>query len=135
MTMQRHRRLVRRGQAISSLAGVLVVAALVPAVGSARTTAVPNNTVPPTISGSAREGQTLTTSNGSWTGAPTKFEYQWQRCTAAGTGCADISGATAKSYTLATADVDNTVRVVVTASNADGQSTATSKTTDVVSSK
>jgi hypothetical protein len=135
MTMQRHRRPRGCRQAPVSLAVVLAAAACVSAVASGRTTAVPSNTAVPTISGSAREGQTLTASNGTWTNSPTTFSYQWQRCTESGSGCTDISGATSKTYTLATADVDHTVRVIVTASNADGQSTATSKTTDLVSSK
>src|SRR5262249_37173994 len=67
--------------------------------------------------------------------SPTKFAYQWQRCSSAGNGCADIAGAQDKAYTLTGTDADHTFRVVVTASNADGQSSATSTTTDLVSSK
>jgi hypothetical protein len=96
--------------------------------------AVPSNTAPPSIGGTAREGQTLTASNGSWSNNPTKFAYQWQRCNASGASCANITSATNKTYTVAAADADNTLRVVVTASNADGQASATSAATDVVSS-
>jgi hypothetical protein len=113
---------------------VLLGAALLTGVASARTAAVPRNTSAPTITGTAREGNTLTAHNGTWANAPTSFAYQWQRCNADGTGCADISGATKQSYTLASADVDHAVRVQVTGSNADGQATASSATTDVVSS-
>jgi len=113
---------------------VLLGAALLTGVASAMTAAVPQNTSAPTITGTAREGNTLTAHNGSWANAPTSFAYQWQRCGADGTGCADISGATKQSYTAASADVDHKVRVQVTASNADGQATASSATTDVVSS-
>jgi hypothetical protein len=114
---------------------VLLGAALLTGVAMARTTAVPQNTSPPTISGTAREGNTLTARNGSWTNAPTSFAYQWQRCGADGTGCADITSATNQTYTLTSADADHTVRVQVTAKNADGQSTANSAPTDVVSSR
>jgi len=114
---------------------VLLGAALLTGVATARTAAVPNNTSPPTITGTAREGNTLTAHNGSWANAPTSFTYQWQRCGADGTGCADITGATNQTYTLTSADADHTVRVQVTAKNADGQSTANSAPTDVVSSR
>ena len=114
---------------------VLLGAALLTGVATARTAAVPNNTSPPTITGTAREGNTLTAHNGSWANAPTSFTYQWQRCAADGTGCADITGATSQTYTLTSADADHTVRVQVTAKNADGQSTASSAPTDVVSSR
>jgi len=67
--------------------------------------------------------------------APTSFAYQWQRCGTDGTGCADISGAASQTYTLASADADHTVRVQVTGKNADGQATAGSAPTTVVSSR
>ncbi len=111
-----------------AFAGVLTAAAI------AQATAAPQNTGLPTISGTARQGQTLTATNGSWSNNPTSFSYQWQRCNANGSGCADISGATKQSYTLTSADVDHRVRVVVTASNADGQSSASSRTSAIVSS-
>jgi hypothetical protein len=39
----------------------------------------PINLVAPTISGTPAQGSTLTATNGSWTGNPTAFSYQWQR--------------------------------------------------------
>ena len=92
------------------------------------------NTSQPTIVGTLEQGKTLTARNGTWTNSPTSFTYQWQRCNADGASCADISTATKKSYTLVAADVDHTVRVIVTASNPDGQASANSKPTDVISS-
>src|SRR5207253_3149270 len=65
----------------------------------------PANTSPPTISGTAQQGQTLTASNGSWTNSPSSYAYQWQRCDSAGANCTAIAGATAQTYTVAAADV------------------------------
>jgi hypothetical protein len=45
------------------------------------TPAAPTNTSAPVISGSTRTGATLTTTNGSWTGSPTSYTYQWKRAT------------------------------------------------------
>src|SRR5262245_13693759 len=114
------------------LALTVALAGLVTATAPA---AVPNNTALPTIAGAstARDGQTLTTSNGTWSNSPTSFKYQWQRCSAAGTDCTGIVSATNQSYTPVAADVDQRLRVVVTAVNSDGQSSATSAPTDVVS--
>jgi hypothetical protein len=95
--------------------------------------AVPSNTVPPTITGPPEKGMTLTAHNGSWTGNPASYLYRWQRCAADGTACANIVGASAKTYTLTSTDIDNTIRVRVTAVNADGRTAAFSKPTTVVS--
>jgi alpha-tubulin suppressor-like RCC1 family protein len=84
----------------------------------------PVNTALPAISGTAAQGQALTTTNGSWDNSPTSHSYRWQRCN--GTSCTDISGATASSYTLVYADAGRTVQVVVTAANAYGSTPATS---------
>jgi hypothetical protein len=94
--------------------------------------APPANTTRPAISGTARDGSTLTASNGSWTGKPTAYTYRWLRCDSSGGACATISGATSKDYTVASADVGHRLRVEVTASNAGGSGTATSDPSAVV---
>jgi hypothetical protein len=89
--------------------------------------APPVNTTPPAISGQAVEAATLSASPGTWTGTePISYAYRWQRCTGEGTGCADVPGATSRAYTLTGADLDGTVRVVVTATNAAGSASAES---------
>jgi hypothetical protein len=96
--------------------------------------AAPSNTSPPTITATLEQGRTLTVRTGTWTNSPSTFFYRWQRCSADGTGCGNIDKATQRTYTLRANDVDQTVRVVVTASNGDGQTSANSAATDVISS-
>jgi hypothetical protein len=86
----------------------------------------PVNTALPVISGTATQGQTLSTTNGTWTKSPTGYTYQWRRCDSAGNNCADVSGATSSTYALVYADAGSTLRVVVTATNAYGSTPATS---------
>jgi hypothetical protein len=93
--------------------------------------AAPSNTTAPAVSGTPKVGQTLTVSNGTWTGSPTDYSYQWQRCTSS-TSCASIVDATENTYVARSADVDKTLRAVVTATNADGLSTANSNQTATV---
>jgi hypothetical protein len=90
----------------------------------------PVSVTPPTIAGSPTVGALLQSTPGTWGAAtkPASFRYAWQRCDAAGT-CAAISGATQPSYTVAASDVGFTLRVVVTAANAVGQTTAVSAPT------
>ena len=92
----------------------------------------PTNTAPPAISGTPTQGQTLTTSDGSWNNLPTSFSYQWEDCDSAGASCTGITGATANSYTLTANDVGHTIRATVTASNLLGSGTATSDATSTV---
>jgi fibronectin-binding autotransporter adhesin len=113
----------------------LAVAGTVVAAVAAHSSAAPVNSAAPTISGDAREGSTLTASNGTWTNNPTTYAYKWQRCQTDGSGCGDLAGGTDKTYTLTSADVSHTVRVVVTAENADGKTSKPSAPTDVVASK
>jgi hypothetical protein len=80
----------------------------------------PANTAVPTIAGSAALGQTLTEANGSWTGSPTSFAYQWQDCDATGGACTAIAGATGQTYAPAAADVGHTLRVQESATNVTG---------------
>ena len=82
----------------------------------------PTNDATPTLSGTAGIGKALATSTGSWLGSPTGYEYQWQRCSAIGTSCTSIAGATSSSYTATTADGGSSLRATVSAVNAYGAS-------------
>jgi hypothetical protein len=79
---------------------------------------VPVNASPPRVSGQPEQGQTLVAANGAWSGNPTSYSYQWERC--ASSGCAPIPGAAGQSYTASAADVGQTLAVVETANNKGG---------------
>jgi hypothetical protein len=111
----------------------LIVVSLFVALPTAyAATQPPKNTSPPTISGTPLVGQKLTGSTGSWTGKPTRYAYQWQRCDGGGAGCAAIGGATGSSYSVSSSDVGNTLKVTVTATNAGGTAAVVSALTQVV---
>lgn len=87
----------------------------------------PANTSPPTISGNATVGSTLTANPGTWTGAaPITYHYQWLICDANGQACHGIGGATSQTYGVRSDDAGNTIRVQVTATNSGGSSSSTS---------
>lgn len=95
--------------------------------------APPAMTSPPTVSGTPQQGQTLTAAPGTWSGStPMTYSYQWQRCDSAGSSCSAVSGATANTYLLASADAGHTMRVSVTATNSAGSATASSAATAAV---
>jgi hypothetical protein len=82
----------------------------------------PGNTTPPSVSGAAAANQTLSSTTGSWNGAPTSYSYQWQRCLPNRTACVNIPGATASTYTATSADVGNILLSTVSATNVNGAS-------------
>jgi hypothetical protein len=113
------------------MAVMLVLGASFASMALAATASAPVNTTAPAVTGTAKVGQTLTVSNGTWSGSPTSFAYQWQRCTSS-SSCTEITGATNQTYKIVSADAGRTLRAVVTAKNADGSSTANSNQTSVV---
>jgi len=114
------------------MAAALVVvgaAALIAATASAQAAAKPTLTASPALQGSVAHpfvGDKLTTTNGQWSNSPTGYTYQWQRCDATGDrqNCVPIVGATSQSYTVQKDDVGHTLDAVVTATNADGSTSA-----------
>jgi hypothetical protein len=116
---------------LTAAALISVLAACSFASGAfAASTSAPANTTAPAVSGTPKVGQTLTVSDGTWSGSPTSYAYQWQRCTSS--ACANIAGATSRTYKIGSADAGRTLRAVVSATNADGTSTANSNQTPVV---
>ncbi len=89
--------------------------------------AVPNNTVLPTITGTAQEGETLNASTGTWTGVPTpSYAYQW---IAAGES---LPGETASTLDLTDEHIGKAISVIVTATNTAGTGVAVSTATSAV---
>jgi uncharacterized delta-60 repeat protein len=135
VAVQADGKIVAVGQAIAAgqVAGDV---ALARHEGGSVSGTAPVNATPPTISGTATEGQTLTVSAGAWTGStPIDDSYQWRRCDSAGANCVDISAATGTTYTLTVADVGRTIRVRETATNAYGAGSADSAATAAVKAK
>ena len=106
----------------------------------------PRSAPQPLVAGTPQAAQTLTATPGTWRGAPATITYQWQRCDAAGSTCADIPptceplGAVCSSPPITTAagyqatwlDVGTTIRVSVTARNAYGMQTVVSAPTSAI---
>ncbi len=97
-------------------------------------TGKPHVTAAPAISGAARLGAKLTATNGSWLGYPLPaISDRWQRCDSRGSHCKTLSGQTHTTYRVATSDLGARLRLVVTATNSLGSSSASSVVTSVVS--
>jgi hypothetical protein len=100
------------------------------------TGAAPSNQTAPSVTGSARVGDTVAADPGTWTGAgPLTYDYRWQRCDAQGANCTDIAGATGASYTAVAADEGRTLKVVVTATGQGGNATKASDATNTVAAQ
>lgn len=94
----------------------------------------PANTVAPVISSGGSVigvGETLTGTNGTWTGSPApSFTYRWERGATFGGGGAwsAIGGETTNAHVVVTADVLFSLTLVVIATNAAGSTEARSNT-------
>lgn len=111
-------------QAVISLAGVEVEGS-VPV-----TTEAPTLSSPPVINGTAAPGQTLTVTDGTWSGQVNSLSYQWYDCplsiiesvSTVPEGCTELSGQTSNTYIV----TGNETHIVafVTATNNAGSSMA-----------
>jgi hypothetical protein len=142
MTYQRSSNFGRRyltilaGAAAVAAVGA-VFAALLSAESVAAPTVAPNNVTEPRISGTPRVGQVLRSTRGTWTGTePIDYEFRWYRCEGRGAAdasdCNRISNAGDNTYALRQADAGFRIRSQVIGRNDDGQDTATSNPTNVV---
>ena len=110
-----------------------------PALSAATSVVVdiaPTNTAIPVITGTARTGETLTSTKGSWTSAPTAsttYTYQWKRADTANSTYDNITSARDRTYELRDADIGKFIKVSVVATNSVGPSSAAlSEATSVV---
>ncbi len=83
--------------------------------------AKPVNTEVPKVTGSPKVRKTLTATPGTWTGDPTKIEYQWGLCDGADLeDCYEINGATESTYRPGSEDAGYYLAVEIAATNAQG---------------
>lgn len=127
----------RRLLGVSAAVTALVAATAFAAVGSAAQQAAPKNTTEPRVLGQAKIGATLTANRGLWSGDPTSYRYEWVRCPESGgrpdgSDCVTIRGATDQQYDVTASDAGKRLRVLVTATNADGSATAASNATALI---
>lgn len=89
--------------------------------------AAPTNSVAPAITGTAKVGETLTASTGTWTGAPAPdYTYTWAANSVV------IEGEAGSTYVPVTGDLTKTITVTVTATNVMGVESKTSAATAAV---
>ena len=95
------------GKVARVLSGQVPVATAAPAI-------TPNTGV--------KAGTTLTASDGTWDFGPGSYTYQWQACSngADANTCANIAGATAKTYVASAANTNQYLRVYVQGVNGSG---------------
>jgi len=86
-----------------------------------------SNEAPPSISGTARDGELLSLDRGSWQGlSTTTYTTTWSACAHDGSQCSVLAGQNADTLLLAPADVGKTFKASVTA--ADWKSRVTEET-------
>ena len=92
----------------------------------------PTNTGLPAVSGTVQDGQTLSATDGTWSGTRTSTTRQWQRCDLAGASCSAIAGAAGTTLALHAIDIGSTIRFEATATNTGSSTVVTSAATAAV---
>ena len=88
--------------------------------------AAPYNTAIPTLSGTAKVGQAFAGTNGTWINGVTGYAYQWYRSATSNGTYSPISAATSSNYTATSSDLNQYLKLEVTATNAQGSIPETS---------
>ncbi len=89
-------------------------------LGAFNVAGTPKSTARPAVSGFPEQGLQLSAQPGGWTGSPSSFSDQWERCGFGGANCQTIPGAIATTYTPTTEDIGHQIRVREGAFNATG---------------
>jgi uncharacterized membrane protein YgcG len=112
----RYKRVARNAARFRLLVAGLVTVALLASAASASALGGPVFVLPPSISGSAVQGATVTCFPGTWEPVPTGYSYSWER-----NGATTIGGTT-NQYTLTPADVGQVITCTVVAQDPLGSS-------------
>lgn len=100
----------------------------------------PADSSPPVVlaDGPVTVGTQLASQPGDWSAASGAgaigYAYQWEDCNTQGSDCQIIPDANGATYTPAPGDIGHTLRLLLTATDDDGSSTATSEPTTAVQS-
>ena len=112
--------------------GRLIKVARVPASTPLKSREVPKNTEPPKLSGKAEPAVTMTVSQGAWSNEPAAYGFQWEECSAEGTVCTPIPGATNANYKVTDSNAGHALAVCVTATNQAGSSVVKSPPSEAI---
>ncbi len=94
---------------------------------------LPVSTAAPQITGTPMVGERLAVSNGTWSGEPVVFGYQWEDCNSSGKECTAIPGATNADYTPENSDASHALVVLVAATNGGGSTVVDSVASPLIS--
>ena len=114
--------------------GTLVIPAastLTAYTSAGRSTGTPSNTEVPAVLGTPVSGRPVGVDVGQWSSLATAYTYEWERCNQSGVRCNPIASAAGEAYTPTSSDIGSTLKVTVTATNANGTSAPASSAPSV----